>query len=160
MGAVHYDGGRLLHLSDEEAVARCGKPQMFTTDHGSQFTSINFSAVLKKAEITISMIGKGAWRDTVCLKRLERSIKYGEANLPAYKIVPEARAGICCYLTSYNTRRPHSSLDHQHLDFLNQIGLATIVSLEGSNAYVIEGDDSVAPPCLCQIECFIRPLQK
>jgi len=100
----------------EEALARHGKPDIFNTDQGSQFTSIDFTAVLKKAEIAISMDGKGAWRDNVFVERLWRSIKYEEVYLHAYKTVPEARAGISRYLAFYNTRRPHSSLDRQTPD--------------------------------------------
>ena len=100
----------------EEALARHGKPDIFNTDQGSQFTSVDFTAVLKKAEIAISMDGKGAWRDNVFVERLWRSIKYEEVYLHAYKTVSEARAGIGRYLTFYNTRRPHSSLDRQTPD--------------------------------------------
>ncbi|WP_187182354.1 IS3 family transposase [Rhizobium sp. WL3] len=97
----------------EEALARYGKPDIFNTDQGSQFTSIDFTAVLKKSQIAISMDGKGAWRDNVFVERLWRSIKYEEVYLHAYKTVSEARVGIGRYLTFYNTRRPHSSLDRQ-----------------------------------------------
>ncbi|QIJ45658.1 IS3 family transposase (plasmid) [Rhizobium leguminosarum] len=100
----------------DEALARHGKPDIFNTDQGSQFTSIDFTAVLKKAEIAISMDGKGAWRDNVFVERLWRSIKYEEVYLHAYKSVSEARAGIGRYLSFYNTRRPHSSLDRQTPD--------------------------------------------
>ncbi|WP_457814343.1 IS3 family transposase (plasmid) [Sinorhizobium meliloti] len=100
----------------EEALARYGKPDIFNTDQGSQFTSVDFTAVLKKAEIAISMDGKGAWRDNVFVERLWRSIKYEEVYLHAYKTVSEARVGIGRYLTFYNTRRPHSSLDRQTPD--------------------------------------------
>ena len=69
----------------EEALARYGKPDIFNTDQGSQFTSIDFTAVLKKVEIEISMDGKGAWRDNVFVERLWRSIKYEGVYLHAYK---------------------------------------------------------------------------
>ncbi len=98
------------------ALARYGKPDIFNTDQGSQFTSVDFTAVLNKAEIAISMDGKGAWRDNVFVERLWRSIKYEEVYLHAYKTVSEARVGIGRYLTFYNTRRPHSSLDRQTPD--------------------------------------------
>jgi putative transposase len=68
----------------EEALARYGKPDIFNTDQGSQFTSIDFTAVLTKAAIDISMDGKGAWRDNVFVERLWRSIKYEEVYLHAY----------------------------------------------------------------------------
>ncbi|WP_187182038.1 IS3 family transposase [Rhizobium sp. WL3] len=100
----------------EEALARHGRPEIFNTDQGSQFTSIDFTAVLKKSQIAISMDGKGAWRDNVFVERLWRSIKYEEVYLHAYKTVSEARVGIGRYLTFYNTRRPHSSLDRQTPD--------------------------------------------
>ncbi|MGV1803796.1 IS3 family transposase [Agrobacterium vitis] len=100
----------------EEALARYGKPDIFNTDQGSQFTSMDFTAVLKKAEIAIPMDGKGAWRDNVFVERLWRSIKYEEVYLHAYKTVSEARVGIGRYLTFYNSRRPHSSLDRQTPD--------------------------------------------
>ena len=100
----------------EEALIRYGKPDIFNTDQGSQFTSIDFTNVLKKAEIAISMDGKGAWRDNVFVERLWRSIKYEEVYLHAYKTVSEARTGIGRYLKFYNSRRPHSSLDRQTPD--------------------------------------------
>uniref|UniRef100_UPI003BADB070 IS3 family transposase n=1 Tax=Escherichia coli TaxID=562 RepID=UPI003BADB070 len=94
----------------EEALARHGRPEIFNTDQGSQFTSIDFTAVLKRSQIAISMDGKGAWRDNVFVERLWRSIKYEEVYLHAYKTVSEARAGIARYLNFYNTRRPHCLL--------------------------------------------------
>ena len=100
----------------DEALVRFGKPDIFNTDQGSQFTSIDFTAVLKKAEIAISMDGRGAWRDNVFVERLWRSIKYEEVYIHAYNTVSQARAGIGRYLTFYNTRRPHSSLDRQTPD--------------------------------------------
>ncbi|MCO5153707.1 MULTISPECIES: IS3 family transposase [Shinella] len=100
----------------EEALARHGRPEIFNTDQGSQFTSIDFTAVLKRSQIAISMDGKGAWRDNVFVERLWRSIKYEEVYLHAYKTVSEARAGIARYLNFYNTRRPHSSLDRRTPD--------------------------------------------
>ncbi|WP_162950421.1 IS3 family transposase [Rhizobium jaguaris] len=100
----------------EEALCRYGRPEIFNTDQGSQFTSVDFTSVLKKAGIEISMDGKGAWRDNVFVERLWRSIKYEEIYLHAYKSVPEARAGIGRYISFYNQRRPHSSLDRQTPD--------------------------------------------
>lgn len=100
----------------EEALARHGKPDIFNTDQGSQFTSIAFTQVLKDAEIAISMDGRGAWRDNVFVERLWRTIKYEEVYLHPYSTVPEARAAIRKYLIFYNTKRPHSSLDGQTPD--------------------------------------------
>ena len=95
----------------EEALARHGTPEIFNTDQGSQFTSTDFIKVLAARQIKISMDGKGAWRDNVFVERLWRTIKYEEVYLRAYASVSEARTGIGRYLTFYNSRRPHSSLD-------------------------------------------------
>jgi len=95
----------------EEALARHGKPDIFNTDQGSQFTSQEFTSVLVDAKIAISMDGKGAWRDNVFVERLWRTVKYEEVYLRAYDSVSEARASISRYLDFYNRVRPHSSLD-------------------------------------------------
>ena len=100
----------------EEAIARHGRPEIFNTDQGAQFTSHDFTGVLNKAGIAISMDGKGAWRDNVFVERLWRSIKYEEISLKAYDTVSEARASIGRYLTFYNGPRPHSSLDRRTPD--------------------------------------------
>jgi putative transposase len=100
----------------EEAVAKYGKPEVFNTDQGSQFTSLDFTGVLTKNAIAISMDGKGSWRDNVFVERLWRSVKYEEVYLRAYGGVAEARSSIGCYLTFYNERRPHSSLDRRTPD--------------------------------------------
>jgi putative transposase len=95
----------------EDAMARHGKPQIFNTDQGSQFTGQAFTGVLIKNAIAISMDGKGAWRDNVFVERLWRSVKYEEVYLRAYDTVSDARTSIGRYLDFYNRRRPHSSLD-------------------------------------------------
>src|SRR5271168_1417882 len=95
----------------EDALARHGKPDIFNTDQGSQFTSEAFTGVLANNGIAISMDGKGAWRDNVFVERLWRSVKYEEVYLKAYDGVSEARSSIGKYLDFYNGRRPHSSLD-------------------------------------------------
>ena len=93
-----------------------GCPEIFNTDQGSQFTSHDFTRVLLKNGIAISMDGKGAWRDNVFVERLWRSVKYEEVYLKAYDSVAEARASIGRYLIFYNCRRPHSSLDRRTPD--------------------------------------------
>jgi putative transposase len=95
----------------EDALARHGKPDIFNTDQGSQFTGAAFTGLLASNGIAISMDGKGAWRDNVFVERLWRSVKYEEVYLRAYESVSEARASIGRYLDFYNRRRPHSSLD-------------------------------------------------
>jgi putative transposase len=97
----------------EEAIARHGRPEIFNTDQGSQFTSADFTDLLKGHGIRISMDGRGCWRDNVFVERLWRSIKYEEVYLHAYESVSEAKAGLQRYLTFYNQCRPHSSLDRQ-----------------------------------------------
>ena len=100
----------------EEALARHGRPEVFNTDQGSQFTSLDFTSVLLKAGIAISMDGKGSWRDNVFVERLWRSIKYEEVYLRAYDTVSEARASIARYISFYNGRRPHTALADQTPD--------------------------------------------
>ncbi len=95
----------------EDALARHGRPEIVNTDQGSQFTGTDFTGVLIKNEIAISMDGKGAWRDNVFVERLWRTVKYEEVYLHGYDSVPDARASIGRYLDLYNRRRPHSSLD-------------------------------------------------
>ncbi|MCL4743792.1 MAG: IS3 family transposase [Burkholderiaceae bacterium] len=95
----------------EDALARHGKPEIFNTDQGSQFTGATFTGMLVSNGIAISMDGKGAWRDNVFVERLWRSVKYEEVYLRAYDSVGEARQSIGRYLDFYNSRRPHSSLD-------------------------------------------------
>jgi putative transposase len=95
----------------EDALARHGKPDIFNTDQGSQFTGTAFTGVLMHHGIAISMDGKGAWRDNVFVERLWRSIKYEEVYLRAYDSVSEARESIGRYIAFYNGRRPHQSLD-------------------------------------------------
>ena len=110
----------------EEALARFGKPDIFNTDQGSQFTSIAFTSVLHREKIAISMDGRGAWQDNVFVERLWRSVKYEEVYLRAYASVSDARSSLARYLMFYNTRRPHSSLDRKTPDqaYFNQPLLA------------------------------------
>jgi putative transposase len=100
----------------EEALARHGRPEIFNTDQGSQFTSEAFTGVLIKNGVAISMDGKGSWRDNVFVERLWRSVKYEEIYLRAYGSVRDARASIVRYLDFYNGERPHSSLDRRTPD--------------------------------------------
>ena len=97
----------------EEALDRQGRPEIFNTDQGLQFTSHAFTSVLLKIGIAISMDGKGAWRDNIFVEWLWRSIKYEEIYLHAYDTVSTARASIGRYLAFYNGRRPNSSLDRR-----------------------------------------------
>jgi putative transposase len=94
-----------------EALSRYGRPEIFNTDQGSQFTSAAFTDLLLENGVAISMDGRGAWRDNVFVERLWRSVKYEEVYLRAYDSVGDARASLGRYLDFYNRRRPHSSLD-------------------------------------------------
>jgi putative transposase len=100
----------------EEAIGRYGKPAIFNSDQGSQFTGQAFTSVLLGNDVAISMDGKGAWRDNVFVERLWKSVKYEEVYLRAYDTVSEARAAIGRYLDFYNRLRPHSSLDRKTPD--------------------------------------------
>ena len=113
----------------EEALARHGRPAIFNTDQGSQFTSAAFTGLLLANGIAVSMDGRGAWRDNVFVERLWRSVKYEEVYLRAYDGVAEARASIGRYLGFFNGRRPHSSLggrtpDQAYFDGLPQVAAA------------------------------------
>ena len=113
----------------EEALVRHGKPEIFNTDQGSQFTSQAFTGLLKNNDIAISMDGRGSWRDNVFVERLWRSVKYEEVYLRAYESVAEARASLGRYLDFYNRKRPHSSLDARtperaYFDHLPQVAAA------------------------------------
>ena len=113
----------------EAALAQYAKPEIFNTDQGSQFTSAEFTGLLRDNAIAISMDGKGAWRDNVFVERIWRSVKYEEVYLRAYDSVAEARTSIGRYLAFYNSKRPHSSLDARtpdraYLDHLPQVAAA------------------------------------
>ena len=99
-----------------EAIARHGCPEIFNTDQGCQFTSGEFTGLLKEHGIQISMDGKGCWRDNVFVERLWKSVKYEEVYLRAYDSVSEAKAHLGRYFDFYNGRRPHQSLDGQTPD--------------------------------------------
>ena len=95
-----------------EAIETHGRPQIFNTDQGSQFTDRDFVALIRDEHcIALSMDGKGAWRDNVFVERFWKSLKYEEIYLHAYDSVSEAKSGIGKYIAFYNGMRPHSSLD-------------------------------------------------
>ena len=97
----------------QEALSRFGRPEIFNSDQGSQFTAVDFTAVLLAAGVKISMDGKGRCIDNVFVERLWRSLKYEDIYLKAYTNLVEARAGIGRYFHFYNTRRSHQALGHQ-----------------------------------------------
>jgi putative transposase len=100
----------------ESAIGRYGRPEIFNTDQGSQFTSQEFVDLIQGHGIRLSMDGKGRWVDNVFVERLWKSVKYEEVYLHAYDSVEHARQGLERYFRFYNQRRPHSSLDGQTPD--------------------------------------------
>ena len=97
----------------QEALERYGKPKIFNTDQGAQFTSAAFTDKLEKPGVAISMDGRGRFMDNIFIERLWRSIKYEEVHLKAYADGREARAGIGSWMTFYNFRRPHQAMNNQ-----------------------------------------------
>ena len=113
----------------EQALCQYGRPEIFNTDQGSQFTSTAFTGLLLENAIAISMDGRGSWRDNVFVERLWRSVKYEEVYLHAYDSVGQARASLGRYLDFYNCKRPHSSLaartpDRAYFDHLPLLAAA------------------------------------
>lgn len=94
----------------EEAIAKFGPPQVFNTDQGSQFTSLEWVEPFKQAGVQISMDGKGRWMDNVFIERLWRSMKYECVYLHAWDTGSETRKGIKKWIDFYNSKRPHSTL--------------------------------------------------
>lgn len=97
----------------EEALAKYGKPEIFNTDQGSQFTGADFTGVLREAGIQISMDGRGRWMDNVFIERLWRSLKHEDIYLKHYAEGREAKAGIAAWIAFYNTRRFHRALGNR-----------------------------------------------
>lgn len=100
----------------EEALLNYGPPDIFNSDQGCQFTSEEFTGVLKAQGIRISMDGKGRWMDNVFIERLWRSLKHEEVYLKAYETVAQARQGIGDWIKFYNQDRRHASLERKTPD--------------------------------------------
>jgi putative transposase len=97
----------------EEALARFGKPEIFNTDQGSQFTSAAFTGMLAAAGVRISMDGRGRWMDNVFIERLWRSLKYEDVYLKGYADGRDAKLGIAAWIAFYNLQRPHQALGNR-----------------------------------------------
>jgi len=97
----------------EEALARFGRPEIFNTDQGSQFTSAAFTGTLAATGVRISMDGRGRWMDNVFIERLWRSLKYEDIYLKGYSDGHEAKAGIARWIEFYNFQRPHQALENR-----------------------------------------------
>ena len=95
----------------EEALLRYGPPEIFNTDQGCQFTSLDFTQTLKEASVRISMDGKGRWIDNVFIERLWRRVKYECVYLHEFENGNHARMVLQDWFKGYNEERPHSSLD-------------------------------------------------
>ena len=95
-----------------EALSR-GKPEVFNTDQGGQFTGEDFTGLLEQHGVKISMDGKGRYSDNIFVERLWRTVKYEEVYLKAYSGGREAKAGIDAYFHFYNTQRPHQALGYR-----------------------------------------------
>jgi putative transposase len=112
----------------EEALSKYGKPEIFNTDQGAQFTGEAFTTTLKEAGVRISMDGKGRWMDNVFIERLWRSLKYEEVYLKAYESVKEAKDSIRRWMGFYNEQRTHQSLQRQTPDEVYFKSAATYVA--------------------------------
>ena len=112
----------------EEAMSKYGKPEIFNTDQGSQFTSEDWTAPLKAARVAISMDGKGRWIDNVFIERLWRSVKYEEVYLRGYAKGTEARQSLGKYFSFYNAKRLHENLDYATPDEVYFAGLAPLMA--------------------------------
>jgi putative transposase len=99
----------------EEALNR-GKPEIFNTDQGSQFTSIKFTDILKREKIKISMDGKGRYLDNIYIERFWRTVKYENIFINDYEKIPDVRAGLKVYILQYNNERLHQALDYKTPD--------------------------------------------
>jgi putative transposase len=100
----------------EEALSLHDTPQIFNTDQGSQFTSDDFTNILKERGIKISMDGRGRWMDNVFIERLWKSVKYEDVYLKAYNSLAEVRKGLTAWFDRYNTQRRHQGLDDRTPD--------------------------------------------
>lgn len=99
-----------------------GKPEIFNTDQGSQFTSLAFTSILKEHQVAISMDGRGRALDNVFIERFWRSVKYEEVYLNDYQTIPQAIARLKRYFQYYNSERPHQSLDYQTPEAVHKMG--------------------------------------
>ena len=96
-----------------KALVMHGKPDIFNTDQGSQFTSVDFTEILKKKDIKISMDSVGRWADNIIIERFFRTLKYEDFYIFKYKTMKETKIGIKEYIDFYNNERKHSSLEYK-----------------------------------------------
>lgn len=115
----------------EEALRGYGKPDIFNSDQGSQFTSLAFTGVLQREDITISMDGRGRAFDNIFVERLWRNVKYEDVYLNGYATMGELTVGLTLYFSFYNAERPHQSLEYKTPD-------AVYASASGGGALIID----------------------
>jgi putative transposase len=130
----------------DEALVRYGKPTIFNTDQGAQFTSAAFSGKLEAAGVAISMDGRGRFMDNIFIERLWRSIKYEEIHLKAYTDGREARAGIGSWMAFYNFRRPHQAMNNQTPMAVWRIGMDKIEAATSAVDMPLRLDNANALP--------------
>lgn len=120
----------------EDALRHHGRPEVFNSDQGSQFTSVAFTNVLKREGVTISMDGRGRALDNIFVERLWRNVKYEDVYLKGYANMAELMVGLAQYFAFYNTERPHQSLAYQTPDQVYSAGV-------GGGALIVDrfGDD-------------------
>lgn len=107
----------------EEALRNYGNPEIFNSDQGSQFTSADFTGVLKREDITISMDGRGRAFDNIFVERLWRNVKYEDVYLKGYATVSELLLGLSDYFVLYNSQRPHQALQYKTPDVVYASGI-------------------------------------
>jgi len=116
----------------EDALKK-GKPEIFNTEQGSQFTGEAFTGLLKQHGIRISMDGKGSYNDNLFIERLWRSVKYEEVYLKAYQDGREARIGLGNYFRFYNTERPHQTHGYR-----TPAEVYSVIPVEATNGGMVE----------------------
>ena len=134
----------------EEALSK-GKPEIFNTDQGSQFTGEAFTGLLKRHGVKISMDGKGSYRDNIFIERLWRTVKYEEVYLKAYQNGREARISLGKYFRFYNTERPHQSHGYRTpaevftLTLIEATSTGMVESLTPDPLRIVGPDLNIAP---------------
>jgi len=128
----------------EDALLIHGKPDIFNTDQGSQFTSLDFTGVLMREGITISMDGRGRALDNIFVERLWRNVKYENIYLKGYANMRELLLGLTEYFVFYNNERPHQSLGYRTPDEVYQSG-------QGGGARVIDKFKKVEEKSLAEV---------
>jgi putative transposase len=124
------DGGFCLEALDEALAG--GKPEIFNTDRGSQFTSREYTGRLEEAGIAVSQDGRGRALDNVFIERLWRSVKYEDIFIKDYELVPELALGLTAYFRFYDEDRPHQALDYRTPGEVYRSGVRARLSGGGS----------------------------